>query len=86
MDTLAFANFSQALVKARKGHSSGLYGSMTVDYSKQELSLSEDTRTKVGKQLSTVGEALQRAFKGPQDVEGALVGDRVYIVQARPQP
>ncbi len=52
----------------------------------QELSRSEDKRTEVGKSLAAVGAALEKAFKGPQDVEGALVGSEVFIVQTRPQP
>ena len=52
----------------------------------QELSRSEDHRRAVGKKLAAVGTALEKAFKGPQDVEGALVGSEVYIVQTRPQP
>ena len=52
----------------------------------QELSRSEDHRKSVGKKLAAVGTALEKASKGPQDVEGALVGSEVYIVQTRPQP
>lgn len=52
----------------------------------QELSRSGDKRTEVGKSLAAVGAALEKAFKGPQDVEGALVGSEVFIVQTRPQP
>ena len=40
----------------------------------------------LGQRLSKIGVALEEAFGGPQDVEGALVGDSVYIVQSRPQP
>ena len=52
----------------------------------QDLSRSEDHRKTVGRKLAAVGAALEKAFKGPQDVEGALVGSDVYIVQTRPQP
>jgi len=52
----------------------------------QELSRSKEKREEVGKSLAAVGAALEKAFKGPQDVEGALVGADVYIVQTRPQP
>ena len=40
----------------------------------------------VGQQLSQVALALEEAFGEPQDVEGALVGSKVFIVQTRPQP
>lgn len=52
----------------------------------QELSRSEEKRKEVGRSLAAVGAALEKAFKGPQDVEGALAGSQVYIVQTRPQP
>lgn len=52
----------------------------------QELSRSGQKREEVGKRLAAVGAALEKAFKGPQDVEGALVGSQVFIVQTRPQP
>lgn len=40
----------------------------------------------VGQQLCKVAVALEEAFGEPQDVEGALVGSEVFIVQTRPQP
>lgn len=40
----------------------------------------------VGQQLCNVAVALEEAFGEPQDVEGALVGSEVFIVQTRPQP
>lgn len=40
----------------------------------------------VGQQLCKIAVALEEAFGEPQDVEGALVGSEVYIVQTRPQP
>ena len=52
----------------------------------QALSVSDDRREAVGKQLAKVGAALEEAFGGAQDVEGALIKDAVYIVQTRPQP
>ena len=52
----------------------------------QELSRSGQKREEVGKKLAAVGAALEKAFQGPQDVEGALVGSQVFIVQTRPQP
>ncbi len=52
----------------------------------QALSTSEEKRAEVGEQLAKVGKALEEAFGGPQDVEGALIGSEVYIVQTRPQP
>ena len=57
-----------------------------MDYSKQELSTSEEKRAEVGEKLAAAGVDLEEAFGGPQDVEGALVGNDIFIVQTRPQP
>lgn len=40
----------------------------------------------VGQQLCKVAVMLEEEFGAPQDVEGALVGSEVFIVQTRPQP
>jgi len=88
VDTLAFANFSAAL---RAGASAGgaggfAYASRTPDYSAEALSVDAGARAALGGRLAAVGAALERAFGGPQDVEGALVGGRLFVVQTRPQP
>jgi phosphoglucan,water dikinase len=79
----AFANFSEALVP---GHD----GSLVVkcmDYSREDLSNSSEVREKLGKQLGVVGKFLQHSFGDvPQDVEGGIVSDGIYVFQSRPQP
>ena len=40
----------------------------------------------MGKELAEVGQQLEAAFGAAQDVEGAFVGETLYIVQTRPQP
>ena len=50
------------------------------------LSIAWGCGLQVGQQLCQVAVALEEAFGGPQDVEGAIVGQDVYIVQTRPQP
>ena len=87
MTTLAFANFSQALGKLggkQAGKSGSKYGVTPMDYSKQELSTSEEKRAEVGKMLAAAGLDLEEAFGGPHDVEGGLVGDDIFIVQEPP--
>ena len=42
--------------------------------------------TQVGQQLCKVAVELEEAFGAPQDIEGAIVGSDVFIVQTRPQP
>lgn len=82
--TLAFANFSAAL---RAGAGGGFaYAPRTADYSGAALSVDAGARQALGGRLAAVGAALEAAFGGAQDVEGALVGERAYVVQTRPQP
>ena len=85
--TLAFANFSTALHAGAGGAGSGFaYAPRTADYSRAALSVDGGARQALGGRLAAVGAALETAFGGAQDVEGALVGERVYVVQTRPQP
>ena len=88
VQTLAFANFSKALAKAAKAPEgeAPAYGPVHLDYSKQALSTDKDKRAALGKQLAAVGAELEKAFGGAQDVEGAVVGSDIFIVQTRPQP
>ena len=57
-----------------------------IDYSRQQLSVSSDARVALGRQIGAVASCMERAFGGPQDVEGCLVGEELYVVQTRPQP
>lgn len=57
-----------------------------LDYSQMALSRSADARKQVGKKLGAVAGFLEAEFGGPQDVEGCLIGDTVFVVQTRPQP
>lgn len=87
-ETLAFANFSTALVAPKSSSSSARFQLFpkTVDYSKQPLSRNKEDRQKLGGQLCEVGVALEDLLGGPQDVEGAMLNDRIFVVQSRPQP
>ena len=79
---LAFANFSQA---SQPGAGGGLRRE-TVDYSRVDLSRDANTRQSLGKRLAEVGRFVEEALQKPQDLEGAVVNNRIYLVQARPQP
>lgn len=57
-----------------------------IDYSRQQLSVSSDARVALGRRIGAVASCMERAFSGPQDVEGCLVGEQLYVVQTRPQP
>ncbi|CAI0453123.1 unnamed protein product [Linum tenue] len=85
--TLAFANFSDEMVVG--GASSPADGEvvhLTVDYSKKALTVDSMFRNQIGQRLGAIGWFLEGKFGGPQDVEGCIVGEDVYIVQTRPQP
>ncbi|KNA06557.1 hypothetical protein SOVF_179910 isoform A [Spinacia oleracea] len=84
--TLAFANFSEEMIVGRAGNADGEVIRLTVDYSKKPLTVDSVFRKQLGQRLCAVGFFLERKFGCPQDVEGCLVGNDVYIVQTRPQP
>jgi phosphoglucan,water dikinase len=94
--TLAFANLSeQMMVKkdddgAKRNEAAaaadGRVVKAVVDYSSQPLSTDPAFRTHLGQALAAVGFFLEKHFGAPQDVEGCVIGQDVYIVQARPQP
>lgn len=79
----SFANFSQVLLpEARTG--SLIY--KTMDYSRNDLSCSADAREILGRRLCVVGKLLEKVFELPQDIEGCIVNEQMYILQTRPQP
>jgi phosphoglucan,water dikinase len=81
VEILAFANFSQAV----RPDPAGGVRRETVDYSKISLSKEAAEVEKMGRHLSAIGVFVEHALGGPQDIEGAVVNERVYLVQARPQ-
>ncbi len=78
---LSFASFSSALLPDRKG---GLT-QKKVDYSMVKLSTDKSFRTNVGKIIGMVGRFVENSFGMPQDIEGLISADAVYLVQSRPQ-
>jgi phosphoglucan,water dikinase len=86
--TLSFANFSEqiAVKNGSKDAADGSVVRQVVDYSSQPLSSDPVFREQVGQRLATVGFFLEQHFKAPQDIEGCIIGQDVYIVQSRPQP
>jgi phosphoenolpyruvate synthase/pyruvate phosphate dikinase len=78
---LAFANFSHAL---RTNPGGGLRKE-TLDYSQVRLSKEFVELEKLARHLTKVGTIVERALGGPQDIEGFVSNDRIYLVQARPQ-
>ncbi|CAN1837725.1 Phosphoglucan, water dikinase, chloroplastic [Linum perenne] len=84
--TLAFANLSEEMVVTGGSVADGEVQHLTVDYSKKELTVDSGIRNQIGQRLGAIGCYLEREFGCPQDVEGCMVGEDVYIVQTRPQP
>lgn len=64
----------------------GMVAMQTVDYSKQQLSKNKIIRDELAGKLAAIGTVLEAEFGAPQDVEGAVKGDDIYVVQSRPQP
>ena len=83
--TVAFASVGEALRLLKHAPHLGVTAE-TVDYSKQPLTVDASARAALGLRLAAIGAALEAEYGAPQDVEGAVVGDDVFIVQSRPQP
>lgn len=78
--TLAFASFSHALRPAAEG-----VARETIDYTRVPLSRDGEARRNLGRRLCAIGCFVEAAFQRPQDIEGVVVGEEIYLVQARPQ-
>lgn len=95
VSTLAFANFSRALV-VNPAATGGLIEA-EVDYSRQRISVDVDYRKQFAQRLMAVGSTIEAYFENlPQDIEGGLVIDgpvtiegpdlieNIYVFQSRP--
>jgi phosphoglucan,water dikinase len=78
---LAFASFSHALWPGPSG------GTImkTIDYSDIGLSKNKTYRDLMGGRLGSIGQFIERALGHPQDLEGVVSGNEVYLVQSRAQ-
>src|SRR5207247_6092703 len=79
--TLAFANFGQALWPDPAGG----VAPRIVDYSRIAMSCEAGALRRLGRRLATIGQLVEKAMQKPQDIEGVVVGEEIYLVQARPQ-
>ena len=77
----AFASFSHSLWP---GPSGGII-MKTIDYSDISLSVNRTYRNLMGRRLGSIGEFVEKALGQPQDIEGVVSGDEVYLVQSRAQ-
>lgn len=78
---LGFASFSQGIWPNPAG---GLIRK-TVNYSTVELSTNEGFINRLGRRLGTIAQFVEDALREPQDIEGLILGDQIYLVQSRPQ-
>jgi phosphoglucan,water dikinase len=80
-DWIAFASYSQARLLADGGG----VRTETVDYSQSPLSSSRRARQRLAARLGQLARFVQDAFGAPQNVEGALAGELLHVLQTRPQ-
>jgi alpha-glucan,water dikinase len=71
----------------------GLYDSVLLeppreeilDYTNDKMVWDEKFRSELAAKLAQVGNEVEKALGGPQDIEGAFVGEKIFVVQSRPQ-
>lgn len=80
ISTLALASFSVALAPAPSG-----VLCRKLDYSTVALTCDSEARLNLGKRLGNLAGRVEQEFGAPQDIEGAVVGNEIYLVQSRPQ-
>jgi phosphoenolpyruvate synthase/pyruvate phosphate dikinase len=49
------------------------------------MSTDEDFRDSLASRLASIGERVETSMGGPQDIEGVIQNDKIYLVQTRPQ-
>ncbi|MBA0740513.1 hypothetical protein Gogos_013708 [Gossypium gossypioides] len=84
--TLAFANFCEEMAVSDADPADGEVHHLTVDYRKKPLTIDPKFRQQFSQHLGAIGLFLEQKFGCPQDVEGCLLGEDIYVVQTRHQP
>jgi alpha-glucan,water dikinase len=56
-----------------------------VDYSQERLVWDDGFRQKLLRQIAELGIEVERILGSPQDIEGAMAKEQLYLVQTRPQ-
>jgi phosphoglucan,water dikinase len=81
LQILSFASYSFFLRPAGSG------GTIRerVDYSAIPFSRDSDFRRELAIRIGKAGGLVEHALGRPQDIEGAVKGEEIYLVQARPQ-
>jgi phosphoglucan,water dikinase len=78
---LAYASFSQSVIPSLSGD----LLKETIDYRTIRMSTDEDFRDSLASRLASIGERVETSMGGPQDIEGVIQNDKIYLVQTRPQ-
>lgn len=78
---LSFASLIQAIIPGKTGGTT----KHIVDYTQVRLSTDHNYRDHLALRLGEIGKSIEESFGRPQDIEGVVAGDDVYIVQSRPQ-
>jgi alpha-glucan,water dikinase len=56
-----------------------------LDYTNERLIWDQEFSRELLQKISQVGIEVERTLGSPQDIEGAIAGDQLYVVQTRPQ-
>jgi phosphoglucan,water dikinase len=80
-EMLSFASYSAALVQDRRRE----IVRKSIDYSEIPFSKDKKFRNALCGRIGRIGSRIEAAFALPLDIEGLVVGNRIFIVQARPQ-
>lgn len=78
---LSFASFSHAFVPGPAGEMSR----EVMDYARVSFSTDEKARMTAGERLMSIAVFVEKGLGKPQDIEGVISGDEIYLVQTRPQ-
>ena len=78
---LSFASFSRAFVPGSPGELT----TEVVDYSGRMLSTDDRFRANVCRKLMAAAVFVEKHFGRPQDIEGVLCNEEIWLVQSRPQ-
>jgi phosphoglucan,water dikinase len=78
---VSFASMETALFPDAEG---GI-ATVTVDYSKIPLTTDPEARKRLIGRLAAVAARVEKELGGPQDIEGAVSDNKVYLFQSRPE-
>lgn len=78
---LAFANFEHAL-EVREG---GKLGQRRLNYTRVRFTTDPEVRASLGARLARIAGLVEAEWGQPQDVEGVVRGDEIFLVQSRAQ-